>query len=78
MRKVCPDNGLFISRRRKCGNGHLSYTEEKFVGAPAKAKGSQAAPSAVFSSVRGVEGIKLTEQSPEWLKKIAEKVYMDK
>ena len=52
-------------RRRKCAVGHLSYTEEGFVAAPAR----KAPPICYVNSA-----MEISEDAPDWAKKIFAKL----
>lgn len=71
IRKNCSSSGGSITRRRKCELGHLSYTEERFVGAPAKVRAKEARTKTVSKSPGS---LKVTANSPDWLKRIAERI----
>ena len=70
-RKNCCSSGRPIARRRKCEQGHLSYTEERFVAAPSKVRANEARKKSISKQPGS---LKVTAESPDWLKRIAGKI----
>lgn len=61
-----------VWRRRKCKDGHLSYTQEVFVEKKAKPKtGRRRPPLEPFPPALREWNIVVTKASPLWLKSIA-------